>query len=93
MEGKHSKNNILPSIEDIKDGLVKMILFTNLTEVKFNNIEYKPIPILKLTTDKIFSTDSLNKTQMDNLRLLKKEALKNHFQIIINNKDITTISF
>ncbi|HOS19937.1 MAG TPA: hypothetical protein PLV79_01780 [Bacteroidales bacterium] len=93
VEGKHSKNNILPSIEDIKDGLVKMILFTNLTEVKFNNIEYKPIPILKLTTDKIFSTDSLNKTQMDNLRLLKKEALKNHFQIIINNKDITTISF
>ena len=93
VEGKHSKNNILPSIEDIKDGLVKMILFTNLTEVKFNNIEYKPIPILKLTTDKIFSTDSLNKTKMDNLRLLKKEALKNHFQIIINNKDITTISF
>jgi len=30
IEGKHSKQSPVPSLEDIKDGLIKMILFTNL---------------------------------------------------------------
>jgi hypothetical protein len=36
IEGKHSRTNTLPSLEDIKDGLLKMILFTNLENVKAN---------------------------------------------------------
>lgn len=34
IEGKHSNQSIIPSLEDIKDGLLKMILFTNLRDVK-----------------------------------------------------------
>jgi hypothetical protein len=38
IEGKHSKNAILPSIGDIKDGLLKMILYSNLCEVEVDGV-------------------------------------------------------
>lgn len=60
IEGKHSKTSILPSAGDIKDGLLKMILYTNLKEVFINNKEYKPIPVLKLTSTKLTSSISSN---------------------------------
>ncbi|WP_205013243.1 hypothetical protein, partial [Pseudomonas shirazica] len=37
IEGKHSRNSYLPSNGDIKDGLLKMILYTNLQTVTVNN--------------------------------------------------------
>jgi hypothetical protein len=65
IEGKHSENALLPSNGDIKDGLLKMILYTNLKEVKVNGIEYKPIPVIKLTSTKlegsILSSDNAGK--------------------------------
>ena len=65
IEGKHSKSSLLPSIGDIKDGLLKMILYTNLKEVKVNGIEYKPIPVIKLTSIKlqgsVLSSDNTDK--------------------------------
>ncbi len=91
IEGKHSKQNFVPSLEDIKDGLLKMILFTNLKEVKIGDTEYTPIPILKLTSEIEFSTESLRKSQVDNLRLLKKEAGENSFQVSINEMDLQEI--
>ena len=36
IEGKHSVNAILPSKSDIKDGLLKMILYCNLSDTKVN---------------------------------------------------------
>ena len=36
IEGKHS-SVVFPSIADIKDGLIKMILFTNLEDVVIGN--------------------------------------------------------
>ena len=52
-EGKHSKNAILPSRSDIMDGLVKMILYTNLPNISLNDNVYQTFPILKLTSPKI----------------------------------------
>ena len=49
---KHSKNSLFPSIADIKDGIVRMMLFTNLTETKIVNRTVKHMPVLGLTSAK-----------------------------------------
>jgi len=56
IEAKHSKSTILPSKGDIKDGLIKMILYTNLKDVYADGKTVKIQPILKLTSTKIKST-------------------------------------
>lgn len=86
IEGKHTETNELPSTGDIKDGLIKMILFTNLEDVKINNKNYKPVPVLKLTTNGSFKIDKLNTTQKELLDFLIKEAKTNNFRIIMNKK-------
>lgn len=91
IEGKHSKQGVIPSLNDIKDGLVKMILFTNLREVKIGDVEYNPVPLLKLTSDIKFSRGALKKSQLDTLYLLKKEAKDNNFQVLINNINLREI--
>jgi hypothetical protein len=91
IEDKNSKKSLIPSLEDIKDGLVKMILFTNLKNVKIGNTGYTPKPLLKLTSNMKFSAQSLKKTQVDNLRVLKKEASENGFRVLINDTDLHQI--
>lgn len=86
IEAKHTKENKLPSIGDIKDGLLKMILFTNLENVKIDNKIYNPVPILKLTTGAGFDIKNISSTNKEMLNLLKKEAEINKFRIIINNR-------
>jgi len=49
IEAKHSSNSTIPSIDDIKDGLIKMILFSNLKVATIEGEDYRIIPILKLT--------------------------------------------
>ncbi len=92
IEAKHSKNSILPSIGDIKDGLVKMILYTNLKDVSINNKQYKAIPVLKLTSSKLtenvleknIEKSILNERQKKLITKLFDEAKTNNFKIIIN---------
>jgi len=84
IEGKHTKTANLPSLADIKDGLLKMILFTNLEDVRIDDKSYNPVPILKLTTREKFRIELLNKAQKEMLTLLKKEAKVNGFKILIN---------
>jgi hypothetical protein len=81
VEGKHSKTNFLPSLEDIKDGLLKMILFTNLDDLKINGEKYKPVAVLKLTTEKHFNKNSLSFSQKKILKLLSEEAKINNFRV------------
>ena len=80
IEAKHSKGS-LPSIGDIKDGLIKMILFTNLENAKMDGKNYNPKPVLKLTIENHFDPKSLNATQRKVLELLYKEAKANRFLI------------
>jgi hypothetical protein len=59
IEAKHTKNGILPSIDDIKEGFIKMILFTNLKDVSVDGIQLNPVPVLKLTAgNTALSTDN-----------------------------------
>lgn len=83
IECKHSKTNSLPSSLDIKDGLLKMILFTNLEEVSVENKNYNPIPVLKLTVEKGFHEKYISKSQKDFLVHLNEEAELNGFRVSI----------
>jgi hypothetical protein len=91
IEGKHTKQNLIPSLEDIKDGLLKMILFTNLKEVTVNRKEYKPIAILKLTSNIRLQKEKLKSSQLEILRLLKIEANENNFGVRVDDKDLMAI--
>jgi len=53
IEGKHSTNAILPSKGDIKDGLLKMILYCNLSDVTANGKKIKSEAVLSLTSSKL----------------------------------------
>lgn len=81
VEAKHSKNGLLPSEDDIKDGLIKMILFTNLVDVEWNNKGYESISVLKLTSGKKVDVNMFNKKQKQLFQLLKKEAEVNNFEL------------
>lgn len=82
IEAKNSNRNALPSCSDIKDGLIKMILYSNLSNVYVNGIEYTKQPALKLTgVDKEFTVNE--KSVLDTL---EREARDNSFHILLNDK-------
>ncbi len=85
IEAKHTKSGDIPSIDDIKDGFVKMILFSNLEEVKVNDQLVNFIPILKLTSNSELNLENLSKSKIDLLKLLKVESSLNNFKILIND--------
>lgn len=83
IEAKHSKTeNKLPSKDDIKDGLIKMILYSNLESVTCNGKKTKAFPFLKLTNSN-GNFSKLSAKEITTLDLLKKEAATNKFQIIL----------
>jgi hypothetical protein len=86
IEGKHTKNDRLPSLDDIKDALLKMILYTNLQNVKLDSQDVSFVPTLLLTTGKGVTSEQLvsDKTFLQ----LKKEANLNRFQILLNNMPV-----
>jgi len=86
IEGKHTSEANIPSTSDIKDGLLKMILFTNLEDVSIGGVKYRHVPILKLTTEKGFRIESLNKKERETLTKLRKEAETNGFKVLANGK-------
>ena len=100
IEGKHSRNAKLPSIGDIKDCLLKMILYCNLSDVKVDNKSYKVQPTLKLTSELLISNynsktgssieefckiNGIKTNLMKFLKLLLQEAKTNDIDIIIES--------
>lgn len=83
IEGKHSNTSSLPKLEDIKDGLLKMILFTNLEDVRIDNKMYNPIAVLKLTSRKQIKEERLSSSQKEVLKHLREEAKINNFRIML----------
>jgi hypothetical protein len=88
IEAKHTKTDDLPKIGDIKEGLLRMVLFTNLRNVIVDGQQRKPIPILKLTAAK--KQPSLDDRQRNTLEKLAKEARTNGFRIKINKRIINS---
>lgn len=99
IEGKHSKNDLLPSKGDIKDGLLKLILYCNLSEVTANGKKIKSEAILNLTSSKLkgtitststkknitnfFSENGFSTQQIKLLETIFAEAKQNNFIIQI----------
>jgi len=84
VEGKHSKNAVLPSVGDIKDGLLKMILYSNLKEVFINGKEYQAIPVLKLTSTMLKGNiSSVDKSDKINKFILMHKFSKRQEELII----------
>lgn len=83
IEAKHSRHSS-PSNLDIKDALIKMILYTNLIDVQFDGRVYNPKPILKLTSQAAFNLDSFSKARREFWRLLTdRESKVNGFSVQI----------
>jgi hypothetical protein len=65
IEGKHSKNAILLCKGDIKDGLLKMILYSNLSEVTANAQTMKSEAVLCLTSSKLRGSVNSSSTKKE----------------------------
>lgn len=101
IESKHSKKNKLPNKGDIKDGLIKMILYSNLCNVTVNDIPMSSNAVLSLTSETIIgSVTSENTNDEINIFVIRNkftnsqknffgkiitEARENNFKLIVQN--------
>jgi hypothetical protein len=99
VESKHSKSGKLPSTGDIKDGLLKMMLYSNLENVCVGEKNYTSLPVLRLTSGntagrikshsmteerlEFFRVNKLNARQITLLESLFAEARENNFSVIL----------
>lgn len=91
IESKHSKSSPFPSYDDIKDGLLKMILYTNLSSLEVNGSKVKFKPVLRLTSsqiegnykmdDIVFFVSRFGNKSMNFFRKLVEEAKFNGFEV------------
>ena len=97
IEDKHSQRAVLPNENDIKDGLLKMMVYTNLKNVRVGKNPVASKAILRLTSNKLtgsinsassdeeaakfFQTNALNVSQIDLIKNLFREARENNFEI------------
>lgn len=86
VEAKHTETDEFPKEGDIKDGLLKLALFTNLRKVTVEGHQYRAAPFLKLTTRS--RKLSLSDKQANILESMKKEAALNGFGIRINGRSV-----
>lgn len=101
IESKHSKTGLLPSKGDIKDGLLKMILYSNLYSVNINHKKVKSHAILQLTSSKLkgnitssnnekevmdfLEKNNFSSGQIKFIKILFKEAQTNFFTVKISH--------
>ena len=81
IEAKHTKKGCLPSWNDIKDGLLKMILLTNITDVKLDERRVSKEVFLKLTSRDLFKLDRLSLKDQCLYKKLLNESRTNGFHI------------
>ncbi|MTF37432.1 hypothetical protein [Cyanobacterium aponinum] len=84
IESKHSNNSKLPSLSDIKDGLLKMILYSNLENTKLNDNLIEQIPVLNLSSNKLLGL-------IDSSTHNQEEVNKFSHQHKLSNKQIDII--
>lgn len=103
IEAKHSQRTRFPSRNDIKDGLVKMMLYTNLTNVKVGEKSFGLKVQIRLTsnqlkgsivsdakdeeTEKFFVENSFDAANKNFFQKLFREARENRFTIILEHAE------
>ena len=83
IEGKHSKNAILPSKGDIKDGLLKMILYSNLSEVAVDGKSLKSEAVLSLTYAKLKGAITTSSSDTEIAHFVKENNLSANQKTLI----------
>ena len=97
IESKHSKSSVLPSLSDIKDGLLKLILLSNLKDVTVDGKKIKCKPILNLTSLKLKGSIQSDSTELNKFfkanafNERNKELIKNIFQEANENNFLVRI--
>jgi len=84
IESKHSKQSILPSKGDIKDGLLKMILYSNLCEVEVDGIPMKSKAVLKLTSEKLKGEITAESRAFERGMFIAENNIKADLQVLIS---------
>lgn len=103
IEAKHSRRGSVPSRNDIKDGLIKIMLYTNLKNVRSGNKPVKHFVKIRITSSKIkglITSEAeierlrefcrLNLIESQNAKLLEQlfaEARENNFTVIFEHAD------
>ncbi|HEX8248021.1 MAG TPA: VWA domain-containing protein [Pyrinomonadaceae bacterium] len=103
IEAKHSQRALLPSKNDIKDGLIKMMLYTNLRNVKVGARAFDYKVMIRLTSSrlkgsitsdakdeestKFFSDNLIDAATREFLKKLFREARENKFTIILEHAE------
>ena len=104
IEAKHSRRSKFPSRSDIKDGLVKMMLYTNLTNVKVGAKPYNLKVQIRLTSnqlngstnsgakdedlEKFYTENSFDTADKNFFGKLFREARENKFTVILEHGEI-----
>lgn len=107
LEGKHCINSLLPSLSDIKDGLLKMILYSNLVETQVEGKGVNCKSVLELTSTKLngiinsisskkeisdfLEGNNFNLPQKNIIAKMFEEANMNNFMVTIKNERITRL--
>ncbi len=103
IEAKHSQRAKFPSKNDIKDGLVKLMLYANLTNVKIGKIPFNLRVMIRLTSkqlkgsinsdakdteiEKFFANNNFALKDKEFFKKLFKEARENKFTIILEHAE------
>lgn len=103
IEAKHSARAKFPSRNDIKDGLVKMMIYTNLSKVKIGKMAFTPRVAMRLTSgklngsiksdakaemaEKFYSDNSFTLKDKEFFRKLFAEAQANRFTVILEHAE------
>lgn len=94
-ESKHSKSALLPSNDDIKDGLLKLMLYNNIDSIiGHENFKVVLRPTSEVLQDSYMlpnddlqdftGRNSFSKSHIATLEALNIESSKNHFEVWIN---------
>ncbi len=103
IEAKHSQRAKFPSKNDIKDGLLKLMIYTNLTNVKIGKLAFTPRVAIRLTSNQLkgsiksdaksealenfFTDNNFKLKDKEFFRKLFAEARENRFTIILEHAE------
>lgn len=85
IEGKHSKNARLPSKGDIKDGLLKMVLYCNLSNVTVNGKKRKSEAVLCLTSTRIRGAITSKSTKQEISSFFESNKFSKSQRVLVEN--------
>ena len=85
IESKHTVRSRLPSRNDIKDGLLKMMLFSNLTEFFANGASVEHVPVLQLTSTLLKGSVDSHSDENEIVGFIKRNKLTSPQQELIRS--------